>query len=318
MVTHLQKKKKISFVTPCYNEEENVEPLHLEIMAAFEPLKEKYDYEHIYIDNSSKDKTREKLRELAGKNPKIKLIFNTRNFGHIRSPFHGLLQATGDAVILMASDLQDPPILIREMIQKWEAGHKVVMGVKSESRESPLMFAIRKAYYNLISRIADVQLEKNYTGFGLYDQVVLNQLRKIDDPYPYFRGLISDLGYPAARVYFTQPNRVRGISANNFYTLYDMAMLGITSHSKVPLRLATLAGFAMSILSFLVLFGYLVAKLFFWDRFAFGLAPLILGVFFFGSVQLFFIGIIGEYVGFIYTQLLKRPLVVEQERINFD
>ena len=312
------KRKKISFVTPCYNEEDNVDQLHREILAAFTPYLNQYDYEHIFIDNASKDQTRARLRDLARNNPNIKLIFNTRNFGHIRSPYHGLLQATGDAVQLMASDLQDPPSLIPQFIQKWEEGFKVVMGVKSQSRESPFMFAIRKTYYDLISKIADVQLEKNFTGFGLYDQQILHELRKINDPYPYFRGLISDLGFPSAKVYFTQPNRIRGISANNFYTLYDMAMLGITSHSKVPLRIATLSGFAMSTLSFLILLGYLAAKLLYWDRFAFGFAPLILSIFFFGSVQLFFIGIIGEYIGFIYTQLLRRPLVVEQERINFD
>ncbi len=310
-------RKKISFVTPCYNEEGNVEQLHQEIMTAFAPFSEKYDYEHIFIDNASKDHTRDHLRKLAAQNPRIKLIFNTRNFGHIRSPYYGFIQATGDAVFLMASDLQDPPILIPQFITKWEEGFKVVMGVKSESKESPVMFFVRKTYYNLISKIADIQLEKNFTGFGLYDSAVVQYLRQIEDPYPYFRGLISELGFPSARVYFTQPNRIRGISANNFYSLYDMAMLGIASHSKVPLRMATFTGFCMSVVSFLISLAYLVAKLVYWDQFTIGLAPLILGVFFFGSVQLFFIGVIGEYVGFIYTQVLRRPLVVEQERVNF-
>lgn len=309
--------KIISCVTPCYNEEQNIEILCQEIKAIFTLLKDRYDYEHIIIDNGSKDNTRTILRRLAGQDPRIKVIFNTRNFGHIRSPYYGLLQAKGDAVMFLASDLQDPPHLIPEFIKKWEEGFKVVMGVKTQSDETPIMFAIRKFYYNLVGQISDVELVKNFTGFGLYDQTVLRYLRQIDDPYPYFRGIIAELGFPSAKISFRQPLRLRGVTANNFYTLYDMAMLGITSYSKVPLRIATMLGFTMSLMSLALSICYFFAKILFWNSFGLGLAPLILGVFFFTSVQLFFIGVIGEYVGFIYTQVLKRPLVVEQERINF-
>lgn len=308
--------KLLSIVTPCYNEEENVEALCAAIREATASLGPGWDYEHIFIDNASKDGTVKAVKAVAARDPRVKLIVNTRNFGHIRSPYHGLLQAHGDAVMLMASDLQDPPSLIPEFVKKWEEGFKVVIGVKTESEETAAMFAVRKAYYNLIGRISDVQLVKNYTGFGLYDRQVIQALRKIDDPYPYFRGLIAELGFDMARITFKQPARLRGISANNFYTLYDMAMLGITSHSKVPLRLVTMSGFVMSALSLLTAIGYLVAKLFWWYSMPFGFAPLLIGVFFFGSLQLFFMGLIGEYIGFIYTQILKRPLVVEKERVN--
>lgn len=313
-----ENKRKISVVTPCYNEESNVDELHERIREVFQTQLPHYDYEHIFIDNASHDRTVEKVKKLAFKDPHVKLIVNARNFGHIRSPYHGLLQGDGNAVMLMVSDLQDPPELIPEFVAKWEQGFRVVIGVKAESEETPLMFAVRKAFYDLIGRISDVKLVKNYTGFGLYDREVIQQLRKIDDPYPYFRGLIADLGYERAQITYKQPSRKRGISANNFYTLYDMAMLGITSHSKVPLRLATMAGFVMSILSFLVAVSYFIVKLFFWNQIPFGFAPLIIGMFFLGSIQLFFIGIIGEYIGFIYTQVLKRPLVVEKERVGFD
>lgn len=312
------KRKKISVVTPCYNEEANVDELCTRMREMFETHLPQYDYEHILIDNCSRDNTVEKIKRLAFKDPRIKLIVNVRNFGHIRSPYYGFLQAHGDAVVLMASDLQDPPELIPDFVKKWEEGFKVVIGVKAQSEETPLMFAIRKTFYNLIGRISEVQLVKNYTGFGLYDQCVVEQVRKVDDPYPYFRGLIAELGYEKAQIIFKQPSRKRGISTNNFYTLYDIGMLGITSHSKVPLRLATMAGFVMAIISFLVAVGYLIAKLIFWTHIPFGIAPMIFGTFFIGSIQLFFIGIIGEYIGFIYTQVLKRPLVIEKERVNFD
>ncbi|MBS1985922.1 MAG: glycosyltransferase family 2 protein [Bdellovibrionales bacterium] len=309
--------KLISIVTPCFNEEENVDELHAQIRDVFAKLPG-YDYEHIYVDNASKDKTVEKVKAIAARDPHVKLIVNARNFGHIRSPYYGLLQGRGDAVMLMASDLQDPPSLIPEFIRKWEEGFRIVIGVKNQSEESAAMFAVRSSYYNLISRISDIELVKNYTGFGLYDRKVIDILREIKDPYPYFRGLISEIGFEKAKIYFTQPSRKRGISANNFYTLYDMAMLGITSHSKVPLRFATMAGFFMSAGSFFVAVAYLVAKIFFWYSIPFGFAPLIIALFFFASVQLFFIGLIGEYIGFIYTQVLRRPLVVEQERVGFD
>ncbi len=309
--------KLISVVTPCYNEEANVDELHARIKAVFEGLPQ-YRYEQIFIDNASTDGTQAKLRDLAQRDPNVKVIYNVRNFGHIRSPMHGLMQAQGDAVILMVSDLQDPPEMIVDFLEKWEQGYKVVLGVKTESEETPLMFAIRSAYYNFIGKVSEVNLTKNNTGFGLYDQRVIQIVRDLDDPYPYFRGLVSELGFESAKITYKQPARKRGITKNNFYTLYDMAMLGITNHSKVPLRLATMAGFSLATLSLLVALGYFVAKLVFWNSFSLGQAPILIGIFFFASVQLFFTGILGEYIGAIYTQVLKRPMVVERERLNFD
>ena len=309
--------KRISIVTPCYNEEDNVQALYQAVKDVFASLPA-YSYEHIFIDNASQDKTVSLLKQIAANDKNVKVIANTRNFGHIRSPYHALLQARGDAAILLVADFQDPVSMIAEFLQKWEQGYKVVLGVKTQAAESAMMFAIRKLYYNLIGRLSDVKLTKNNTGFGLYDRVVLDTLRKIDEPYPYLRGLISDIGFESAKISFTQPARKRGITKNNFYTLYDMAMLGFTNHSKIPLRLAAIAGFCMSGLSLLIALAYLVAKLIYWNQFSLGTAPILIGIFFFSSVQLFFIGIIGEYIGAIYTQVQKRPLVIEKERINFE
>jgi glycosyltransferase involved in cell wall biosynthesis len=308
--------KSISIVTPCYNEEGNVKEVYAQVKAVIEQMGN-YTYEHIFIDNASKDNTLQLLKELASEDPNVKIIANSRNFGHIRSPYHALLQASGDAVILLVADLQDPPLMIKDFVLKWEEGFKVVLGVKTESEESFLMFGIRKMYYNFINRVSEIELTKNNTGFGLYDKKIIQILRDIDDPYPYFRGLISDIGFPSYKIEYLQPVRKRGITKNNFYTLYDIAMLGITNHSKIPLRLAAMLGFAMSAISFIVAILYLLAKIIFWSYFSVGLAPLVIGLFFFSSVQLFFIGIIGEYIGSIHTQVLKRPLVVEKERINF-
>jgi glycosyltransferase involved in cell wall biosynthesis len=231
---------------------------------------------------------------------------------------HAILQARGDAIVSMASDLQDPPELIPEFVRQWEAGFKVVAGVKPRSKETPLRFAFRRLYYHTIGRIADVELIPNFTGFGLYDRDVIEVVRRIDDPYPYFRGLIADLGFAHAEVPFEQPLRSKGVTKSNFYSLYDIAMLGITGHSKVPIRLATMSGFALSALSLLVAVGYLIFKLLYWKSLSIGMAPILIGFFFFASVQLFFIGILGEYIANIHTQVQKRPLVVERERINFD
>lgn len=309
--------KLISIVTPCYNEEDNVVPLYERIRAQCALLSQ-YRFEHIFIDNASTDRTVERIKALAARDKNVKLIANVRNFGHIRSPLHALLQARGDAVITLASDLQDPPELIPQFVAQWEAGFKVVAGVKPQSREGFLMANLRRLFYRTVGHIADVRLIPNFTGFGLYDREVVEVVRQIGDPYPYFRGLIAEIGFPCAQVPFEQPKRLRGLTKNNFYTLYDLAMLGITSHSKVPLRLATMTGFFLAFLSLLISFGYLAAKLLFWDYFSFGLAPVLIGLFFFASVQLFFIGIVGEYVGAIHTQVLNRPLVVERERVNFD
>jgi glycosyltransferase involved in cell wall biosynthesis len=308
--------KTITVVTACYNEEENIAEVYRQVKQVFSDKLPQYRYEHLFIDNASKDKTVDILKGIAAQDKQVKVIVNTRNFGHIRSPFHALLQAKGDAVISLVADLQDPPSLIPELVAHWEKGTKMVLAVKAQSSETPLMWVVRKAFYEFISRLSDIELTKNHTGFGLYDQVVIQKLREIGDPYPYFRGLISDLGYDSVKVSYHQPVRKRGITKNNFYTLYDMAMLGITNHSKVPLRLATMTGFAMAFLSFLVALGYLVYKLVYWERFTVGTAPVAIGLFFFASVQLFFIGIIGEYIGSIHTQVMNRPLVVEKERIN--
>ena len=309
--------KRISVVTGCFNEEENVKELYEQVKAVFDDLPQ-YEYEHIFIDNASIDRTVTILKEIAQKDHRVKIIVNTRNFGHIRSPYHALIQATGDAVISIVADLQDPPIMIKEFIKKWEEGYKIVIGVKAQSEESPFFFAIRKVYYNLVGRLSEVELIKNFTGFGLYDQQVIEILRGIEDPYPYFRGLICDIGFERAVIDYVQPSRKRGFTKSNFYVLYDIAMLGITNHSKVPLRLATMTGFIVALISLLVALGYFGYKLIFWKNFQVGMAPLVIGLFFFSSVQLFFIGIIGEYIGAIHTQVLKRPLVIEKERINFD
>jgi glycosyltransferase involved in cell wall biosynthesis len=310
-------KKLISIVTPCYNEEENVEELHTQITQIMSELPE-YDFEHIYIDNASTDRTIPILRRLAGADKRVKVIINARNFGHIRSPYHAILQAQGDAVISMSSDFQDPPHLIKEFIKKWAEGYKVVMGVKSRSQETWLLFTLRTMYYRMLNRLADIRLVENFTGFGLYDRQVVEILRKIDDPYPYFRGLIADIGFEAAKIEFVQPLRRRGITKNNFYTLFDMAMLGFTNNTKIPLRLATMLGFLISAVSFVIGLFYLFYKLINWQSFEVGLAPMVVGLFFIGGVLLLFLGILGEYIGAIYTQVLHRPLVIEKERINFD
>ena len=277
-----------------------------------------YDYEHIYIDNHSTDETVSKVREIAAHDHRVKLIVNTRNFGHIRSPYYGILQSSGDACVLITSDLQDPPEMIVDFIKRWEEGYKTVLATKLQSEESSLMFFIRKIYYKFITGISEVPLVRNATGAGLFDKAVVDILRKIQDPYPYFRGLVCEIGYPIALVPFKQPSRKKGITKNNFYTLYDIAMLGITNHSKVPLRLMTIAGFGLSLVSLFVAFSFLVAKLVFWDSFQLGMAPILIGMFFFSAVQMFFIGLLGEYVGAIYTYVRKLPLVVESERLNFD
>lgn len=311
--------KKISIVSSCYNEEENIYPLYERIMSVIEPFKEDYEFELILLDNASVDATEGKLRELAQKDKRVKVILNSRNFGHIRSPYYGIVQAQGDAVIYLASDLQDPPELISDFIKKWEQGFKIVLGKKTGSQETALMFLVRKAYYELVSRIADdeTNLVKNCTGFGLYDKRIIDIIKKIDDPYPYMRGLICDIGFEKAFVEYKQPSRKRGITKNNFYTLYDNAMMGIVKHSKVPLRLMAFLGFGFSFVSLAIAVFYFILKLVFWDEFSLGLAPIIISLFFLGSVQLFCLGVLGEYIGAIYTRVNKKPIVVEKERINF-
>jgi glycosyltransferase involved in cell wall biosynthesis len=309
-------RKLISICTPCYNEEANVREIYLAVRAEFAKLPQ-YRYEHVFIDNASTDRTAAILRELAAEDPQVKVLLNTRNFGPVRSSMHAFLQCRGDAVIGLVADFQDPPEMIPELLSKWEAGFKTVLTVKQDSDEHGLMFFIRSRYYALLARIADLRIVENATGSGLFDKAVVDAMRQIDDPYPFFRGLVAEIGYDVVTVPYRQPRRARGVSSLNFYMLYEMAFLGVVSYSKVPLRLATMLGFAMAALSLIVALGYLVAKLVFWKSFILGTAPLLIGFFFLSAVQLFFVGIVGEYVGSIYTTVRRRPLVFERERLNF-
>lgn len=310
--------KLISIVSPCYNEQDNVEQIYLRTRATLARFAQ-YRYEHIFIDNASTDRTVEVLRGIAAADTSVKVIVNARNFGHLRSPQHGMMVAEGDAVVLLLSDLQDPPELVAEMIDEWERGTPVVVGIKNTSDENRGMYRIRTLYYRTVARLTDVRVFEHYTGFGLYDRSVIEILRtRFRDPYPYLRGMIAEIGLPHKAVYYNQKRRERGITKNNFYTLYDLAMLGITNLSKIPLRLVTFIGFVFALLSLLVGTGYLVAKLLFWQHFEIGIAPVVVGLFFFGSVQLVALGVIGEYIGSIHTMVQDRPLVIERERINFD
>jgi polyisoprenyl-phosphate glycosyltransferase len=308
----------VSVVTGCYNEEENVRELYDRVCRVFKEQLPDFSFELVIIDNASEDRTVEILKGIAGSDHRVKVIVNNRNFGALRSGYHAMLQARGDAVVAMASDLEDPPELIPQFLRKWQEGYQIVLAQKRSSEDLALFRFLRKLYYHVVTRLSETPLVKDATGFGVYDRQVIEDIRKIGDPYPYFRGLICELGYSRYLIPFDKPTRKRGITKNNFYTLYDLAMLGITNHSKVPLRLATFAGFCTAILSFLIALGYLVYKLLFWTQFQVGMAPVVMGIFFIGSVQLFFIGILGEYIGSIYTQVLKRPPVIERERINFD
>jgi glycosyltransferase involved in cell wall biosynthesis len=307
--------KTISIVTACYNEEENVEVLIDRVRAVMATLPQ-YHYEHLFIDNSSRDQTVAILKRLAADDPHIKIIVNARNFGHIRSPIHALFQATGDAIISIVADLQDPPEMIPGLIAEWEAGAWSVLCIKRSSEEPGLMFWLRKQYYKWNERLSSIEMIQNFTGFGLYDRRVIDIARSFHDPYPYFRGMIAEIGLPHKKVYYDQPNRKFGVTNNNWYTLYDMGMLGIINHSRVPLRLAVLAGFAGAAGSFSVAMIYLILKLLFWSTFSFGLAPMLIGIFFIASLQLVFLGVMGEYVGAIYTQVQQRPYTVELERVN--
>lgn len=306
----------ISVMTACYNEEENVEVVYERVKNIFAAHSE-YTYEHIFIDNASTDRTVDILKSIAAVDKNVKIIVNARNFGHIRSPFYGLMQAKGDAVISLVCDLQDPPELLPEFLKKWEQGYKIVVGVKATTAENKIMRFIRQFYYKLIANISTSKQIVNYTGFGLYDRTVIDTLKQFKDPYPYFRGMIAEIGFDVAEISYHQPPRNRGFTKNNFYTLYDMALLGITSYSKAPMRLATLTGFACALLSFFIAFIYLILKVIFWNVFTAGTAPIIIGLFFFTGVQLFFIGLLGEYISSIHTHVQKRPLVIVKETINF-
>lgn len=310
-------RKEICVVTPCYNEEDNVILLYEAVKSEFSKLPQ-YTYSHLFIDNDSKDKTPQILRELASRDKNVKVILNARNFGQLRSPFHAMLSAPGDAVITMCADFQDPPDMIPLFLEKWEEGNKTVIGIKTKSKENPFIFFLRKRYYHFVRKISEIESIDNYTGFGLYDRVIIEDMRRLNDPYPYIRGMISEIGFGYATIEFTQPRRERGITKNNFYSLFDIAMLGITSNSKIPLRIATITGFCMAGLSMAVALVYFIFKLIYWDTFSMGMAPTTIGIWFLGSVQLAFIGLLGEYVGNIYTMVADRPHVFEKCRINLD
>lgn len=308
--------KLINIVCPCYNEAENVGELYRRLCEATAALPN-YQFEFLLIDNASTDNTVELLKDIAGRDRRLKIIVNTRNFGHIRSPYWGVLQSRGEATIYMASDLQDPPEFIQQFLEAWEKGWKVVLAVKPVSHSGWLTHQLRRSYYRVLDGISDVSLVRDATGFGLYDKVVLDHVRAIHDPYPYFRGLISELGFPVRTIEFVQPRRARGISKNNFYTLYDIAMLGIVSHSLVPLRIAGMLGLLIGTVSLSIGVFYAVLKLMYWNTFPIGIAPLIIGIFFLFGLLFGFIGLLGEYIGSIHTYVKNRPVVVERERINF-
>lgn len=309
--------KHISIMTPCYNEEGNIRNIYQAVKEQFDKLPQ-YTYEHIFIDNYSTDKSREILRELAKEDHNVKVILNVTNFGPNRSGTYGMLQGTGEALICIVCDLQDPPELIPTFLQKWEEGYKVVLGQKTKSKENPIMFQIRKIYYGLMAGLSETEHLTNVTGYGLFDKEVLDMIKWMDDPDPYIRGLVTQLGYKWCLIPYTQNERQSGKSSYNFYRYFDFAITGLTHVSRKPLRIATLMGFALSAVSFIVALIYLVMKLVRWDEFNMGTAPILIGMFLIASVQLAFIGVIGEYIGAILTKVTKRPMVIEEERINFE
>ncbi len=309
--------KKISVLIPCYNEEENVEAISQAVVKTLTRDLPRYDYELVFIDNDSRDNTRPILRRLCRENPRIRAIFNARNFGQFNSPYYGMLQVTGDCVIEMVADFQDPVDMIPKYVAAWEEGYKIVIGIKTSSRENPVMYWLRSCYYKLIKKLSDVEQIEHFTGSGLYDRDFIEVLRKLDDPTPFLRGIVAELGYHRKEIPYEQPKRRAGKTHNNFYRLYDAAMLSVTSYTKVGLRFATFLGGLSCGISLLVALVYLVMKLIWWDRFPAGMAPMLIGMLFLGSVQIFFIGMVGEYILSINQRVMRRPLVIEEERINF-
>ena len=310
--------KTISIVVPCYNEEENVEALADALRDTFKTSLPGYGYEIIFIDNDSRDKTRDIIRRLAGGDKNIKGIFNAKNFGQFNSPYYAMLQSTGDCTILMAADFQDPVDMIPGFVKEWENGYKIVIGIKKSSQENKLMYWLRGCYYKLIKKLSSVEQIEQFTGFGLYDRRFIDVLRSLDDPTPFLRGIVAELGFHRKEIPYEQPLRRAGKTSNNFYKLFDAAMLSFTSYTKVGLRLATIFGGFCSAASMVIAIIYLVMKLMYWDRFAAGMAPLLISMLFLGSVQIFFIGVVGEYILSINSRVMRRPLVVEEERINFE
>lgn len=310
--------KTVSVVVPCYNEEENVIPMYEAIRATMKESLPNYNYEIIFIDNKSKDRTRDKIRIACERDKNVKAILNAKNFGQFNSPYYGVTQATGDCAILISCDFQDPVDMIPKYVAEWENGFKIVIGIKTTSKENRIMYFLRSCYYKLVKRISEVEQIEHFTGFGLYDKDFVRVLAKLEDPAPFLRGIVAELGYERKEIPYEQAKRRAGKTSNNFYKLYDGAMLGITSYSKVPLRIATMLGFCFSAISLVVALVYFVLKLIYWDRFPAGTAPILIGIFLIGSIQIFFIGLLGEYVLNMNTRVMKRPLVVEEQRINFD
>ena len=309
--------KKVSILIPCYNEEENVVPMSEAIVNLFEKELTQYDYELMFIDNDSNDGTRALLRNICAQNPKIKAIFNAKNFGQFNSPYYGILQTTGDCTISMVCDFQDPIELIPRYLEEWEKGYKIVIGIKTSSKENKIMYHLRSLYYKLIKKFSNVEQIEHFTGSGLYDRDFVKVVRDLNDPTPFLRGIVAELGYKRKEIPYEQPQRRAGKTHNNFYTLYDAAMLSITSYTKVGLRLCTFLGLGCGVISFIFGVIYLIMKLVYWSNFAAGMAPVTIGMFFLGSVQLFFLGFLGEYILSMNQRIMNRPLVIEEERINF-
>ena len=309
--------KKISVLIPCYNEAENVGPISRAVTEILEKELPQYDYELVFIDNDSTDSTRDIIRGLCADNPRIKAILNARNFGQFNSPYYGMLQVTGDCVIEMVADFQDPVEMIPKYIHEWEKGYKIVIGIKTSSKENRLMYWLRSCYYKTIKKLSDVEQIEHFTGSGLYDREFIEVLRNLDDPTPFLRGIVAELGYRRKEIPYEQPRRRAGKTHNNLYRLYDAAMLSVTSYTKAGLRLATIFGSICAVVSMLIAMVYLVMKLIWWDRFPAGMAPMLIGMLFLGSVQLFFIGFLGEYIMSINQRVMKRPLVIEEEPIYF-
>lgn len=310
--------KKISITIPCYNEEENVYPLHDALVEMFERDLPNYEYELLYIDNCSSDRTRELLKELGKQDKHVKAILNAKNFGQFNSPYYGMMQTTGDCTILMAADFQDPVEMVPKYVAEWEKGYKIVIGRKTSSKESSIVYHLRSLYYKIIKKFSEVEQIEHFTGFGLYDKDFMDVLRNLKDPTPFLRGIVAELGYKRKEIPYEQPQRRAGKTHNNWYSLYDAAMLSFTSYTKIGLRLATFIGIFVGALSFIIAIVYLILKLVFWDTFTAGMAPVIIGMFFLGSVQLFFLGFMGEYILSMNQRIMNRPLVIEEERINFD
>ena len=310
--------KKISITIPCYNEEENVYPLHDALVEMFERDLPNYEYELLYIDNCSSDRTRELLKELGKQDKHVKAILNAKNFGQFNSPYYGMMQTTGDCTILMAADFQDPVEMVPKYVAEWEKGYKIVIGRKTSSKESSIVYHWRSLYYKIIKKFSEVEQIEHFTGFGLYDKDFMDVLRNLKDPTPFLRGIVAELGYKRKEIPYEQPQRRAGKTHNNWYSLYDAAMLSFTSYTKIGLRLATFIGIFVGALSFIIAIVYLIMKLVLWDTFTAGMAPVIIGMFFLGSVQLFFLGFMGEYILSMNQRIMNRPLVIEEERINFD